>query len=177
MLIITGVSADGLARGYYLWGPPTKASWEQSPAGYTQFFTEKIVENAFSIKSGNQTVNAKLDKNNTMTLSTFKPEKPSEKASVELYPTWQLAALGHNATKPSVDRGQTSRKSKETLITNPSPTEARPKVPPSRARNLNQSTQELYAKCSAEGHRLMGSKHKNVGFSRIEACARNGGQM
>jgi hypothetical protein len=134
MLIITRVSTDGLARGYYLWGPPTKASWDQSPAGYTQFFAEQIVKDAFSIKSGHQTVNAKLEKNNTMTLSTFKPEKPSEKASVELYATWQLAALGHDATEPSVDRGQTSRKSKKTSITNPSPTEAQPNVPLSRAR-------------------------------------------
>jgi uncharacterized caspase-like protein len=121
MLIITGVSADGLARGYYLWGPPTKASWEQSPAGYTQFFTEKIVENAFSIKSGSQTINAKLDKSNTMTLSTFKPEKPSEKANVELSPIWQPSLSVQNAELP-VDRERAKRKLKETSVINPSPT-------------------------------------------------------
>jgi uncharacterized caspase-like protein len=122
MLIITAVSADGLARGYYLWGPPTKASWEQSPAGYTQFFTEKIVENAFSIKSGNQTINVKLDKSNTMALSTFRPEKPSEKTSVELYPTWQPSAPTHETAEPAIDRGQASRKLKEASVINPSPT-------------------------------------------------------
>jgi uncharacterized caspase-like protein len=122
MLIITGVSADGLARGYYLWGPPTKASWGQSPAGFTQFFTEKIVENAFSFKSGNQTINVQLDKSNTMALSTFKPEKPSEKTGVGLYPTWQPSAPTQETAQPSVDRGRASQKLKESSVINPSPT-------------------------------------------------------
>jgi Caspase domain len=122
MLIITRVSADGLTRGYYLWGPPTKASWEQSPAGYTQFFTEKIVENAFSFKSGDQTINVKLDKSNAMALSTFKPQKPSEKSSAEFYPIWQPSAPTHETAEPSVDRGRASRKLMETSVTNPSVT-------------------------------------------------------
>jgi uncharacterized caspase-like protein len=122
MLIITGVSADGLARGYYLWGPPTKASWEQSPAGYAQFFTEKILENALSFKSGNQTINVKLDRRNTLALSTFKPEKPSEKTSVELYPTWQPSAPTHEIAELSVEGKRASRKLKETSVINPSPT-------------------------------------------------------
>lgn len=120
MLIVTSVSADGLARGYYLWGPPTKESWNQSPAGYTQFFGEKIADDALSIKSGDQTVNAKLDKNDTMTLSSANPKKSSEKISVGLDPIWQLAP-GRQATEPSADRGQTSRKSKNASLTNPSP--------------------------------------------------------
>ena len=32
MLIITDVSSTGLARGYFLWGPPGKLSWTQDPA-------------------------------------------------------------------------------------------------------------------------------------------------
>ncbi len=122
MLIVTGVSAEGLARGYYLWGPPTKASWVQSPAGYTQFFTEKVVENTFSIKTGNQTVSAKLGKSNAITLSSFRPEKPSEKTNVELYPIWRISAPAHETAEPSVDRERASRKLKETSIANPSPT-------------------------------------------------------
>jgi uncharacterized caspase-like protein len=39
-----------------------------------------------------------------------------------------------------------------------------------------QSIETLYAQCSAEGRRMAG-RHRNVGFSRIEACARNGGRM
>jgi Caspase domain len=39
MVIILDVSATGLARGYYLWGPPTKQSWVQDPAGQ-HFFAE-----------------------------------------------------------------------------------------------------------------------------------------
>jgi uncharacterized caspase-like protein len=39
-----------------------------------------------------------------------------------------------------------------------------------------QSIEALYAQCRAEGRRMAG-RHRNVGFSRIEACARNGGRM
>lgn len=127
MLIITEVSATGLARGYYLWGPPTKLSWNQGPAGYVQF-AEYIANDTFSFKSG-QPINAKLNKNNIMALSSFRPEKPSEKSGVEFHPIWQLAALGHDATEPSVGRGQASRKSRETSITNPSPTQTREPQP------------------------------------------------
>jgi catechol 2,3-dioxygenase-like lactoylglutathione lyase family enzyme len=70
------------------------------------------------------------------TLSTFKPERPSEKASVELYPIWQLAALGHDSAEPSSDRGQTSRKAKNASMINPSPVGGQqPNVEPSRARS------------------------------------------
>jgi Caspase domain len=48
MVIILGVSATGSARGYYLWGPPTKQSWVQDPAG-NHFFAEHIENDKFSI--------------------------------------------------------------------------------------------------------------------------------
>jgi hypothetical protein len=120
MLIITGVSADGLARGYYVWGPPTKASWQQSPAGYRPLYNEKIVENAMSFKSGNQTINVKLDKSNTMALSSSKPEKPSETSNVEFYPIWQPAAPTHETAEPPGDRVRGSRNLKEASVINPS---------------------------------------------------------
>ena len=43
MLIVTEVSATGLAKGYYLWGPPTKQSWAKDVAGYKSF-AEFIIE-------------------------------------------------------------------------------------------------------------------------------------
>jgi hypothetical protein len=42
--------------------------------------------------------------------------------------------------------------------------------------NGKQSIEALYAQCSSEGRRISGGR-RNVGFSRIEACARNGGRM
>jgi hypothetical protein len=172
MLIITEVSATGLARGYYLWGPPTKLSWNQAPAGYSQF-AEHIANNTFSFKSG-EPINAKLDKNNIMTLSTFTPERPSEKASVELNPIWQLAALGHDSTEPSFDRGQTSRKAKNASMISPSPVGGQQlNVEPSRARSE-----------PAANSRAKESKEAPVGDSRCNSmrdrlgclCAvRNGG--
>jgi hypothetical protein len=122
MLIITSVSTGGQAHGYYLWGPSTKASWEQSPAGYRPLYTEKIVENAMSFKSGNQTINVKLDKSNTMALSTSKPDKPSEKSNAEFYPIWQPAAPTHETAEPADKHGRDARKLKETSVINPSVT-------------------------------------------------------
>ncbi|UEM13130.1 caspase family protein [Bradyrhizobium barranii subsp. barranii] len=60
MLIITEVSATGLAKGYYLWGPPTKQSWAKDVAGYKSF-AEFISNDKFSING--TPVTAKLDKN------------------------------------------------------------------------------------------------------------------
>jgi hypothetical protein len=89
MLIITEVSGDGLARGYYLWGPPTKQSWSQSPAGYTPI-AEKIVEGAFTFKTGD-TVKVQLLKNNIMKLTSYRDGKLSDTAGIELQPIWQSA--------------------------------------------------------------------------------------
>jgi uncharacterized caspase-like protein len=171
MLIITEVSATGLARGYYLWGPPTKLSWNQGPAGYVQF-AEYIANDTFSFKSG-QPINAKLNKNNTMALSSFRPEKPSEKSSVGLQPIWQPAALAHDATEASAHRGQTPPKLKETSIANPSPTEGeQPNLAPSRARSEPARNPATGSKDALGGDSRCNKMHDRLGC----LCAvRNGG--
>jgi hypothetical protein len=47
-----------------------------------------------------------------------------------------------------------------------------PASQPARTQGSKHTMEALYAQCSAEGHRLTGSKHKNVGFRRIEARVR-----
>jgi hypothetical protein len=123
MLIITEVSATGLASGYYLWGPPTKVSWVQDPAGY-RWFAEYIVNDTISINV-KPVIKAKLGNKNTLTLSTAKADKPSEKSSIELQPVWQLVARTRDAAEPSGERGQPARKPKETSTAHPAPAEAR----------------------------------------------------
>jgi hypothetical protein len=75
-----------------------------------------------SFKSGNQTINVKLDKSNTMALSSSKPEKPSETSNVEFYPIWQPAAPTHETAEPPGDRVRGSRNLKEASVINPSVT-------------------------------------------------------
>jgi hypothetical protein len=108
-----------------------------------------------------------------MTLSTFRPDKPSEKASAELYPIWQLAARDPEVAEPSIDRGQTSRKTKNASITNPSSIDTRPNLPSSPTRTE-----------SAVNPKAAGSKNALEGDSRCSkmhdrvAClcaVRNGG--
>jgi hypothetical protein len=167
-------------RGFRNWhgsrilslGAADEAVLDPGASGYSQF-AEYIANNTFSFKS-NETISSKLDKNNIMTLSAFKHERPSEKASVELYPIWQLAALGHDYAEPSSDRGQTSRKAKNASMINPSPVGGQqPNVEPSRARSE-----------PAANSRAKESKEAPVGDSRCNnmrdrlgcLCAvRNGG--
>ena len=49
MLIVTEVLSDGLALGYYLWGPPTKRSWEKAPASYMTLQTKLLAAYCDSI--------------------------------------------------------------------------------------------------------------------------------
>jgi len=153
MLIITEVSATGLARGYYLWGPPKKQSWVQDAAGY-KWFAEYIVNDKFSIKV-NPEVTAKLDSKNVLTLSAAKSDKPSEKSSIELRPIWQLARVRENV-EPSAKREQPSR--------NQAPKREAP-AESSPPRNASGSTME---------DRYRACRKLVKGFAQREACARNG---
>lgn len=151
MLIVTEVSATGLARGYYLWGPPTKQSWMKDEAGYRSF-AEYIVSDKFSIEGTPVTV--KLDKN-VLALSSFKKENPSETANIELRPVWQLV--------PSQDEVEPSTKREKA----PPPRAAKKESAgePSSPRNVSgTSMEERYRAC----------KKLVKGFAQRDACARNG---
>jgi hypothetical protein len=53
MLIVTEAYSDGLVLGFYLYGPPTKCSWEKdTPAGYTALVcTENLNPTIMVMKS------------------------------------------------------------------------------------------------------------------------------
>lgn len=150
MLIITEVSATGLARGYYLWGPPTKHSLNQDAAGY-KWFAEYVVNDKFSIKTTPE-ITAKLDKN-LLTLSFA--NKPSDKSSIELRPIWQLERVRENV-EPSAKREQPSRNQvpKREVQAGSNP-----------PRNVSGSTME---------DRYRACRKLVKGFAQREACARNG---
>jgi Caspase domain len=105
MVIVTEVSDTGLARGYYLWGPPVRESWTRDAAGY-KWFSEYIVNDKFSIKTS-PVIAVKLDKN-VLALSTTRPDKPLEKSAIELRPIWQLVRAREDA-EPATKREQASR--------------------------------------------------------------------
>lgn len=175
MLIVTEVLSDGLALGYYASGPPTKLSWSKAPAGYSPF-AKKIEGGVLPFLSGE--LQARLSSPNAMTLKSTNLKKPSETATVRFEPLWRLVPQDqipqgkHLGERGSEDSRPARRKTSEASS---SSSDDKPDSP--RTQDPNQSTKALYAKCSAEGHRIAGGKHKNVGFSRIEACVRNGGQM
>jgi uncharacterized caspase-like protein len=42
MLIVSHIDKDGVASGYYLYGPPTPKSWNQNPSGFKTFKTNIV---------------------------------------------------------------------------------------------------------------------------------------
>lgn len=151
MLIVTEVSDTGLAKGYYLWGPPTKASWAKDEAGYRSF-AEYITDNKFSIAGTPVTV--RMEKN-VLALSSFRKENPSETANIELGPVWQLVPMPQDVA-PSAKREKASQPhaiKKEST--------AEPHAPASVGGG---SMEERYRAC----------KKLVKGFARREACARTG---
>jgi hypothetical protein len=176
MLVLTEAVSDGMVLGHYVYGPAAKGTWDEtSPAGYVGF-AAKISDNVLRFKSGIYPVELKLSGANAMTMWITKPDKKITGPGIKFTPLWRLVSSDRtlsadDAGKGGNEGGRTARK--RTAASSSSSIE-----PASTdAADSSQSTKKLYAKCSAEGHRIAGGKHKNVGFSRIEACVRNGGQM
>jgi hypothetical protein len=151
MLIVTEVSATGLAKGYYLWGKPKNASWTKDPAGYKSF-QEYITNNGFSI-SGTE-VSAKLS-SNVVVLSSFRKDKSSETSRIDLHPIWQFVRA-RELTEPAVKREKASHSQsvrKETTAGSSQP------------RAIGGATiEERYRAC----RKLV------KGFAARESCARTG---
>ncbi len=148
MVIITEVSSTRLARGYYIWGPPTRASWIKDEPGYRPF-AEYIADNKFSIAG--ISVAAKLE-NNVLTLSSSRKENPSEKASIDLSPVWQLTSQPEQtdaSKRATIQRPRAAKKAD---------------TPEPRSSNGAASFEERYRSC----------KKLVKGFARRDACARTG---
>jgi Caspase domain len=160
MVIILGVSATGSARGYYLWGPPTKQSWVQDPAG-NHFFAEHIENDKFSI-TANPVVHAELDRKNVLTLSVSKSDKPTDKATVELRPLWQLVQVPETP-EPSTKHEHTSR-----------PERNNRQETSSKKETLDRSSTPSAASGPTMEERYRACKKLVNGFARREACARTG---
>ena len=93
MLIVTEVSSEksDLALGFYLWGPPTKSSWEKdAPAGF-RGFAANIEHGVLRFMVGPTPTKVTLGGSNRVILETTNYKKPSEKGTATLAPLWQLA--------------------------------------------------------------------------------------
>jgi uncharacterized caspase-like protein len=91
MLIVTDVTSDGLANGYYAWGPPTELSFNKAAAGSVSF-AERISNGALSFKAGSRTtVEAQLNNEVSMTLrAVFVQDGGISKTShINFNPLWQ----------------------------------------------------------------------------------------
>jgi hypothetical protein len=160
MVIISEVSATGLARGYYLWGPPTEQSWMQDTAG-NKFFAEYIANDKLSIKVA-PVVQVERDRNNVLTVSASKPGKSTDKSSIELRPVWQLVKVRADS-EPSTRHEHTSRREHCT----------RQGIAPKREAIDRPSTPTTVGGSTIE-ERYRACKKLVNGFARREACARAG---
>lgn len=156
MVIIKEVTATGLARGYYVWGPPTKNSWVQDHAGY-KWFAEYIVNNRFSIKTVPE-ISANFDKN-ILTLHNRKPDKLSETSSIELRPIWQLVRM-QDDVQPAVKRERASlepqkpttgrEREEQRAVSKPAVQVKPPRVEPEANSSCNRMQDKLGCRCALQ---------------------------
>jgi hypothetical protein len=109
MLIVTEALSDGWVHGYYLYGPPTKYSWEKdAPAGYFNL-VGSISDGTLRFKSGVTSIEGKFSGPNVMTLRSTNPSKKSETSTIKLTPLWRLdpAASASIVVPASTERERT----------------------------------------------------------------------
>ncbi|NOJ42684.1 hypothetical protein [Bradyrhizobium australiense] len=166
MLIVTEVTSDGVALGYYLWGPPKKLSWQkESPAGYVNF-AAKINNGKLEFKSGDVPMDAKVS-GSTMTLHSVNPSPQdghSKTATIKLSPLWRLSSQNGSVQKQELSERRSTTSERTVKPKRPGPKVAL-QGDPRRGKMAGPSMEDRYRAC----RKLV------KGFAQREACARNGG--
>jgi class 3 adenylate cyclase len=88
MLIVTSVSVEGDLSGYVMWGPPTKNSFFQTPAGYRRFST-RIAKDSFEFPNGSGTSTGTLLPTNVVRIRD--DYNDGKNATVFVEPIWTMA--------------------------------------------------------------------------------------
>ncbi|WP_249167284.1 adenylate/guanylate cyclase domain-containing protein [Bradyrhizobium sp. JYMT SZCCT0428] len=88
MLIVTSVSIEGALRGYFMWGPPTKKSMFQTPAGYRRFSTT-INKDSFEFSRGSTISTVTLLPTNVVRVRDEYSDGKS--ATILIEPVWTMA--------------------------------------------------------------------------------------
>jgi caspase domain-containing protein len=166
MLIVTEVTSDGVALGYYLWGPPKRLSWQKgSPSGYVNF-AAKINNGKLEFKSGDVPMDAKVS-GSTLTLHSINPmpqQGQSKTATIKLSPLWRLSS--QNGPVPKQEPSE-----RRSTISEPT---IKPKPPGPKVALESDPRHGKVAGPSMEG-RYRACRKLVKGFAQREACARNGG--
>jgi len=166
MLVVTEVTSDGVALGYYVWGPPGKLSWAKGdPAGYVNF-AAKITDGKLKFKSGEVPMDAKL-LGSSITLHSVNPhlqKGQSKDATTKLSPLWRLSLL--DSTVPE-------RQPLEHPRTVPKATTK--SKPPGQKAALDGDTRPRQVVGPSMEDRYRACRKLVKGFAQREACARNGG--
>jgi len=163
MMIVTEVTSDGIALGYYLFGPPKKLSWENAPAGYVNF-AAKIANGKIEFKSGDFPITAKLS-GSIITLYSINPkprQRQAKSATIKLSPLWLLSS--QVGTEPRKEPSERRRKVSEPAV-GPSEQKVAPEENSRSGKVAQSSMEDRYRAC----RKLV------KGFAQREACARNGG--
>jgi hypothetical protein len=163
MMIVTEVTSDGIALGYYLFGPPKKLSWENAAAGYVNF-AAKIANGKIEFKSGDFPITAKLS-GSIITLYSINPklrQGQAKSATIKLSPLWRLSSQA--GTEPRKEPSERRRKVSEPAV-GPSEQKVAPEENSRSGKVAQSSMEDRYRAC----RKLV------KGFAQREACARNGG--
>jgi TolB-like protein/DNA-binding winged helix-turn-helix (wHTH) protein len=87
MLIVTDVEGDGTIMGYFVYGPPTPQTVEQSPAGFVQWLG-KVSDGALTYQYALYTMTVQLTLDNIFLVQN---RTDGRRATVTMEPVWRLA--------------------------------------------------------------------------------------
>lgn len=87
MLIVTDVESDGTIMGYYVYGPPTPQTIDQSPAGFTQWLG-KVSDGALTYQTGRGPVTVQFTGDNIFLVQN---RTDGRRPTVTMEPVWRLA--------------------------------------------------------------------------------------
>jgi hypothetical protein len=157
-------------RSYFRWlgsrvlslGSPKKLSWQKdSPAGYVNF-AAKLTDGKLEFKSGDVAIGAKVS-GSSMTLRSVNPspqQGQSRAATIKLSPLWRLFS-----------QGGPERLERQRMISEPT---VKPKPPRLKVALEGDSRPGKVVGLSME-ERYRACRRLVKGFTRRDACARNGG--
>ena len=96
MLIVSHIDKDGVASGYYIYGPPTPKTWNQNPSNFKAFKTN-VVDGALRVQMREQGKPYwNIFKSSDQGRIFYQSQLDQRTSSNTLYPVWRLvdAAAG-----------------------------------------------------------------------------------
>jgi hypothetical protein len=123
MLIVSHIDKDGVASGYYVYGPPTRKTWNQNPSGFKAFKTN-IVDSAMRVQllALNKPYEV-MFKSIDQGRMHYQAQENQRGSSNTLYPVWRLvdAAAGKDIADAALSAPPTREEQRSSSVAEKGP--------------------------------------------------------